>query len=276
MARNSTEKSGRPTGKKRAASSTRNQWRSAESRAAHKRRKALFLSNLPKSISESDEPSPLSGLRLRSQAGQIDRAVLDGANTVAKAHEAMKRLGYDYLPRIRNHFRFLVERGFLVKNDDGTYKVAKQTLSDVVEADYVRAGEGAPRQPDPFLRRQVEDAAVEETRRHFTEKGYIVDSFEKDNVGWDLEAKKGRILLRLEVKGLSGSEICVELTPNEYRKMEQHRDSYQICIVTSALSDPKLLVFAFSNVLQCWADQDGDHQLEIEEIRAARCRAVRA
>lgn len=112
-------------------SSGQNQWRSPESRAAHEQRKGSFLASLPEWLRESDERSPLSGLLLRSQAGQIDVAILDGANTVAKAHRAMQeRFGYDHMPRIRNHFRYLVEHGLLARNHDGTYSVSKPITSE--------------------------------------------------------------------------------------------------------------------------------------------------
>jgi hypothetical protein len=136
-------------------------------------------------------------------------------------------------------------------------------------------GGGSPKQPDPLLRQKVEKAAVKKTTAHFRSIGYKVGSFEKDNVGWDLEAIRGQIKLRLEVKGLSGPELCVELTPNEYAKMREYRQSYRICVVTNALSKPRLDVFAFSPDSQRWEDQDG-RPLAIDEIVAARCRASKA
>jgi hypothetical protein len=54
---------------------------------------------------------------------------------------------------------------------------------------------------------------------------YIIKNVEKDNVGWDLEAKPeiDGVSLCLEVKGLFGSELKVGLTPNEYRILIKHR-----------------------------------------------------
>lgn len=135
-------------------------------------------------------------------------------------------------------------------------------------------GGGGGRQPDPLLRQKVEKAAIEKTTTHYGGIGYQVDSVEKDNVGWDLEAVSGQIMLRLEVKGLSGTELCVELTPNEYSKMRAYRKSYRICVVTSALSNPRLDVFAYSPDSQQWEDQDR-RPLAVETIVAARCKAAR-
>lgn len=47
---------------------------------------------------------------------------------------------------------------------------------------------GTSRQPDPLLRCKVEKAAVEKTKTHFEQQGYMVGSREKDNLGWDLVA----------------------------------------------------------------------------------------
>lgn len=128
----------------------------------------------------------------------------------------------------------------------------------------------ARRQPDPFRRQQVESAAIEVTTEYFKNNGDDVDSVERDNVGWDLEAVRGSVLLRLEVKGLSGPHVVVELTPNEYARMQEHSNSYRLCIVTSALAAPELIVFEHSEHAEAWIDQHG-RQLEIDERVAARC-----
>lgn len=156
---------------------------------------------------------------------------------------------------------------------DRTRAIAKQQ-SPRTNADKTKTPHKVKRQPDPFLRRQVERIAVEETARYFISNGYIVDSVEKDNVGWDLVAVRGQETLRLEVKGVSGADICVELTPNEYAKMQEYCDSYRLCVVTSALTNPQLTVFVYDNDTQCWADEDG-RPLEIEKRVAARCRMAR-
>lgn len=112
---------------------------------------------------------------------------------------------------------------------------------------------------DPLRNAEVEKAAILEVREHFA--GYRITSVEKDNVGWDLEARpKGAgTPLRLEVKGLFGSELKVGLTPREYRAFQKHIDGsmpkYRLCVVTEALSTkPKLVVFRFDKGKQCWLD----------------------
>lgn len=130
--------------------------------------------------------------------------------------------------------------------------------------------DGTPIQPDHSLRIRVEQAATLTTRAHYERLGYSVCSVEKDNAGWDLEARKDQSLLRLEVKGLSQDAVTVELTPNEYAKMQNHKDSYRICVVTNALSaNPRLAVFSYSVGNDKWQDEGG-LRLSIAELVAAR------
>lgn len=103
--------------------------------------------------------------------------------------------------------------------------------------------------------------------------GYRVESFEKDNVGWDLNAVLGKRDLKLEVKGLSGSQIVVELTPNEYAAMGKYRDSYRVCVVTNTLSKPCLEIFAYSPDSRQWESPER-LVLNIKEIIAAKCSVI--
>jgi hypothetical protein len=127
-----------------------------------------------------------------------------------------------------------------------------------------------PRQTDPYKRQRVEKSAIKLTTEYYESLGYAVDSVEKDNIGWDLEAILHGRLLRLEVKGLSQKELLIELTPNEYEKMRKYQDSYRICVVIDALdSEPLLRIFSFSSESGQWEDIKGN-QLTITEITSAR------
>jgi Domain of unknown function (DUF3883) len=90
---------------------------------------------------------------------------------------------------------------------------------------------------------------------------YIIKNVEKDNVGWDLEAKPeiDGVSLCLEVKGLFGSELKVGLTPNEYRILIKHREGnkahYRLCVVTEALSYKSMLrIFRYEVSDNKWFD----------------------
>lgn len=139
----------------------------------------------------------------------------------------------------------------------------------------------SPRQTDPELRRKVEQAAINHAISYFTsEEGgsHDVKSVEKDGVGWDLEAfSDGGGVLKVEVKGLSGKDLTVELTPNEYSKMisVEHRQDYIIYVVPEALSStPKSYIFRHDAILSkgkdlVWITSDG-HRLQIMPLIAAR------
>lgn len=133
---------------------------------------------------------------------------------------------------------------------------------------------GSPRQPDPLLRQKIEEAAILKTTAYYTTLGYVVDSREDDNIGWDLDAvhSSRKLSLKIEVKGLSGSECRVELTPNEYAMLKLHHETYRLCVVTHALTKPELAIFSYSQDSQSWEDQNG-RVLVLTDIVAARCRA---
>lgn len=98
---------------------------------------------------------------------------------------------------------------------------------------------GAGKQRDPEERRRIELAAVQHAIRYYESPAggnRVVQSVEKDNAGWDLTVTGGDVTLKVEVKGLSGDDVCVELTPNEYEKMlsPKHRTMYVVYVVTAA------------------------------------------
>jgi hypothetical protein len=108
---------------------------------------------------------------------------------------------------------------------------------------------------------------------YFTRLVYRVESFERDNLGWDLNAVLGKRDLKLEVKGLSGSQIVVFLTPNEYVAMGKYRESYRVCVVPNTLTEPYLEVFAYSPDSRQW-ESPQRRILNIQEVIAARCSAT--
>jgi hypothetical protein len=131
---------------------------------------------------------------------------------------------------------------------------------------------GVSRQADPRKRSQVETTAVNLITKHYESQKYDVRYVGHDNLGWDLNARHrvtGREL-KLEVKGLSGSGMTVELTPNEYAMMNKHKVDYRICVVTNCLRDrAKRTVFAYNESVKSWTDED-DRPLRIKEMTAAR------
>lgn len=139
-------------------------------------------------------------------------------------------------------------------------------------------------QSDPEARKRIELAAVRHATDHFsslTGGSRIVESVEKDNQGWDLNVfttSARADYLRVEVKGLSGTNVCVEFTPNEYKQMQskEHRADYVVYVVTQAGSVGETAhVFYFhaersiKESRLIWQTRDGQ-TLKIEPIIGAR------
>lgn len=121
-------------------------------------------------------------------------------------------------------------------------------------------------------RKRIERAAVEYVKKEYKKRGYNVVSREKDNCGWDLDAKRDRVLLKLEVKGLGGEGI-IHITYNEYEKMNQDRDNYRLCVVFNAIKSPQLVVFIWDYALEKWVtelDQSIILDIETRESYVAR------
>lgn len=113
---------------------------------------------------------------------------------------------------------------------------------------------------------------MEVTTRWYEEHAYKMNHVHKQNLGWDLEARlKSEKALLLEVKGLSGSEITIELTPNEYAQMQNHKEDYRICVVLSAdnYKTRTLYRFRYSAERNEWIDQNG-RQLRVTKMTGAR------
>ena len=102
------------------------------------------------------------------------------------------------------------------------------------------------RSSDPAKNAKVEEAAMKHVREHYENQDFVVSDVSDGNFGWDLEARKGARLLRIEVKGLTAPNGQVGLTPNEYIGYNEYPASYRLCIVTSALSSPTLTICALN------------------------------
>ena len=77
-------------------------------------------------------------------------------------------------------------------------------------------------------------------------------------------------MLRIEVKGLSGENVFVEITPNEYKKMNDYQESYRLCVVPDCLASPIIHVFSYSSEKNTWLNEDGD-ELIIDQLISAKC-----
>ena len=129
------------------------------------------------------------------------------------------------------------------------------------------------RKPKPIINVEakiaVEKAAISAVTSYYKKHGYKIYSVESENKGWDLEAYKGKSILRIEVKGLSGSDLSVHITENEYSQMKSaNNDNYRLCVVTNAVSSPNIWTFAYDN--GNWiCEQNYEIELSFEEHIAA-------
>lgn len=108
------------------------------------------------------------------------------------------------------------------------------------------------------LRLKTEKAAIDFVWGYYTNLGYTLKSVEKDNVGWDLEAKKETEKLCIEVKGLYGIGKQIQLSPNEYKHFLKNEPDYRLCIVNDALSKtaPNLFICYYSKNKKSWLIED--------------------
>jgi hypothetical protein len=104
--------------------------------------------------------------------------------------------------------------------------------------------------PDVAHNAAVESAAIACVVEHF--RDLEKKDRQKDNCGWDLEFASNSGTLCVEVKGMSGSQIQVELTPNEFRAMESamkgtcDNGDYKLAVVCDALGASRnLFLFAY-------------------------------
>ena len=124
--------------------------------------------------------------------------------------------------------------------------------------------------PDTKVRKFRQD--VLDYIQHFSagskqvlKKSVAVDA-EAENVGWDLDAEKSGICLKLEVKGLAGNTISVRISQNEYKSMVNNKDCYRLCVVTNALCNPSLIIFVWDDEQSAWvSDIDQSIKISIEE-----------
>lgn len=168
-----------------------------------------------------------------------------------------------------NHIRNLIDKPENFQKDYSSHFNAFVKFRDYYIERNNKDKKPLQRQIDVFKKQQVEIAAIETTIQYFEGLDYIIISKEKDNVGWDLEATNINETLLLEVKGLSGNISSIELTPNEYKNSNEKKTHYKFCIVTNALTKPKLEVFSFNFDLEIWTN-DINEKLLTEERIAAR------
>lgn len=97
-----------------------------------------------------------------------------------------------------------------------------------------------PTPPDVQLKSLIETTAVKHVSAALRVDGWLIDDVQKDNLGWDLTARRGGMTRRIEVKGRAARTPVVHLTGNELRAAEAETE-WWLAVVTSALDQEPLL-----------------------------------
>jgi Domain of unknown function (DUF3883) len=211
------------------------------------------------------------------------------------------KIGYYVRTRVADAVRVPIEqRGFLVphrgKGPPGHSSVFYPEDSDAAEMEtwlksannYISgwsgntvgsqrgAAGGWPCAPDAAHNAAVEAAAIAFVRSRFGEEER---DRQNDNCGWDLEYTQAGRSLCVEVKGLSGAALGVELSPNEYAAMKRAMNrsfsegEYRLAIVRNALSAPELFLFVHVSGTDWMCELTSKH-ISVTERIAARLSEV--
>lgn len=98
----------------------------------------------------------------------------------------------------------------------------------------------------------------------------------KKKRGWDIEAPSQNGVALIEVKGLSGTRLAIELTPNEYGQMLKRKHEFVLFVLTAALSrKPRARIFRYqpgatASQAPAWVSDHGE-RLKIAERLGACC-----
>ena len=136
----------------------------------------------------------------------------------------------------------------------------------------IGASGGWPCAPDAAHNAAVEAAAIAFVRSSLGEEKR---DRQKDNCGWDLEYTRAGRTLCVEVKGLSGAALGVELSPNEYAAMKRAMNKsfaegeYRLAVVRNALTAPELFLFAHASGTDWICERTSKH-ISVTERTAAR------
>lgn len=95
---------------------------------------------------------------------------------------------------------------------------------------------------DARVRAEIEIAAIQAVTNSYEEKGYLVIDRQKENVGYDLEALKGKTKLKLEVKGTDSDQPRFFISRNEM-KCSKTDAAWRLVVVTQARKSPILQAY---------------------------------
>ena len=161
--------------------------------------------------------------------------------------------------RSQQNFRFglrKIDEEFV----DALYKVGGVSkLADGRSVLPVGAGFG-----DVVINRRVEESAVEVVSSSYKRLGWEVQSVEADRIGFDLLCVKGEEEEHVEVKGVKGEALAFFVTAGEAERARID-PNFTLCVVTEALTAPKMHCFSGREFLQKFALKPVTYRAEMKE-----------
>jgi hypothetical protein len=122
------------------------------------------------------------------------------------------------------------------------------------DADALKRESSSTGFPDTETRRKAEKAAVDFVTNHYRKNGYVVSSRESEHVGFDLEARRGKAILRIEVKGTAGAVPYAYVTANERNAaLGDHDSTWLMCMVTDVHTRPQLHTYTSKDFLAAFS-----------------------
>lgn len=118
-------------------------------------------------------------------------------------------------------------------------------------------------------RAKVEKAAIDVVWNLYEQRGYEIIDVQSENLGWDLEAIRGRHKLYLEVKGQGNHEPFVRISRNEYEQMISRKGSYRLCVVMDSLNEADVYIFIPKDEDKWICEDDDTIELNINKQIAA-------
>ena len=148
------------------------------------------------------------------------RSIGNAIQAIRKLSNADERMLSAYSKGLRRH-----------STDAGYEDAFRPLIEEEVTPGRTLSGAGFG---DPETNRLVEAAAIEFVRSDYESTGWTVRSVEAEKCGYDLECRKDKKSLHIEVKGVRGKIVSFIITAGENKKALTDPD-FLLCVVTSAL-----------------------------------------
>ncbi len=151
----------------------------------------------------------------------------------------------------------------------------RELLTYIKQVESGRLGPPARgKKPNPDQERNLRIEAVGRrvAMKYYDELGFTVRSVEKEKCGYDLVAERDNEELLVEIKATATerpADVCVGLTPNEFKASRALRTDYRICIVFDALDRPEIREYQWVSKAQCWLDLNSSTRLGVLVVQAA-------